>query len=124
MGDFYEVYGDEAAQASEILDIKLISKVVGGEEIQMTGFPQHVLDRYTEILAEQGYEININEQAPEAQEVTDKFEIVAARHTKTNADIWVVSLNERIDSDEFKKLAIDVNKVGGYYSTISQNFGR
>lgn len=44
------------------------------------------------------------------------FEIVAARHTKTNADIWVVSLNERIDSDEFKKLAIDVNKVGGYYS--------
>ena len=116
VGDFYEVYGDEAAQASEILDIKLISKVVGGEEIQMTGFPQHVLDRYTEILAEQGYEININEQAPEAQEVTDKFEIVAARHTKTNADIWVVSLNERIDSDEFKKLAIDVNKVGGYYS--------
>ena len=118
VGDFYEVYGDEAAQASEILDIKLISKVVGGEEIQMTGFPQHVLDRYTEILAEQGYEININEQAPEAQEVTDKFEIVAARHTKTNADIWVVSLNERIDSDEFKKLAIDVNKVGGYYSTF------
>lgn len=116
VGDFYEVYGDEAAQASEILDIKLISKVVDGEEIQMTGFPQHVLDRYTEILAEQGYEININEQAPEAQEVTDKFEIVAARHTKTNADIWVVSLNERIDSDEFKKLAIDVNKVGGYYS--------
>ena len=49
MGDFYEVYGDEAAQASEILDIKLISKVVDGEEIQMTGFPQHVLDRYTEI---------------------------------------------------------------------------
>ena len=48
--------------------------------------------------------------------MTDKFEIVAARHTKTNADIWVVSLNERIDSDEFKKLAIDVNKVGGYYS--------
>lgn len=116
VGDFYEVYGDEAAQASEILDIKLISKVVGGEEIQMTGFTQHVLDRYTEILAEQGYEININEQAPEAQEVTDKFEIVVARHTKTNADIWVVSLNERIDSDEFKKLAIDVNKVGGYYS--------
>lgn len=116
VGDFYEVYGDEAAQASEILDIKLISKVVDGEEIQMTGFPQHVLDRYTEILAEQGYEININEQAPEAQEVTDKFEIVAARHTKTNADIWVVSLNERIDNDEFKKLAIDVNKVGGYYS--------
>ena len=116
VGDFYEVYGDEAAQASEILDIKLISKVVDGEEIQMAGFPQHVLDRYTEILAEQGYEININEQAPEAQEVTDKFEIVAARHTKTNADIWVVSLNERIDSDEFKKLAIDVNKVGGYYS--------
>ena len=91
VGDFYEVYGDEAAQASEILDIKLISKVVGGEEIQMTGFPQHVLDRYTEILAEQGYEININEQAPEAQEVTDKFEIVAARHTKTNADIRVVT---------------------------------
>ena len=116
VGDFYEVYGDEAAQASEILDIKLISKVVDGEEIQMAGFPQHVLDRYTEILAEQGYEININEQALEAQEVTDKFEIVAARHTKTNADIWVVSLNERIDSDEFKKLAIDVNKVGGYYS--------
>ena len=43
VGDFYEVYGDEAAQASEILDIKLISKVVDGEEIQMTGFPQHVL---------------------------------------------------------------------------------
>ena len=35
VGDFYEVYGDEAAQASEILDIKLISKVVDGEEIQM-----------------------------------------------------------------------------------------
>ncbi len=55
--------------------------------------------------------------------MTDKFEIVAARHTKTNADIWVVSLNERIDSDEFKKkLAIDVNKVGGYYSRFPKNF--
>ena len=45
MGDFYEVYGDEAAQASEILDIKLISKVVGGEEIQMHEMiPQHASD--------------------------------------------------------------------------------
>ena len=116
VGSFYEMYGDEAVKAAEILDIKLTHKVVDGESVQMAGFPQHVLDRYTEILAEQGYEININEQAPDTQEVTDKFEIVAARHTKTNADIWVVSLNERIDSDEFKKLAIDVNKVGGYYS--------
>ena len=106
MGDFYEVYGDEAAQASEILDIKLISKVVDGEEIQMTGFPQHVLDRYTEILAEQGYEININEQAPEAQEVTDKFEIVAARHTKTNADIWVVSLMRGLIVTNLKNLLL------------------
>ncbi len=53
VGDFYEIYGNEAEIASELLDIHLLSK--SGQP--MTGFPKFAFDEYNSKLNELGYEL-------------------------------------------------------------------
>ena len=54
------LYGDEAAQASNV-DMKLISKgLLMVKKYRMTGFPQHVLNLNVEI-AEQEFQIYLSQ---------------------------------------------------------------
>ncbi len=47
LGDFYEVFGDNATKLAEELDLTLTSKSVGlPERIPMIGFPYHVAESY------------------------------------------------------------------------------
>lgn len=47
VGDFYEIFGDDAKKASSILDLTLTSRDVGLEErLPMVGYPYHVEDKY------------------------------------------------------------------------------
>ena len=50
VGDFYEAYGDDAAELAKKLDLTLTSKTVNGERVQMTGFPVAALDDYKSAL--------------------------------------------------------------------------
>ena len=62
VGSSYEMYGDEAVKAAEILDIKLTHKVVDGESIEMTGFADFVLEQCKQKLAESNYDVEIYEE--------------------------------------------------------------
>lgn len=53
MGDFYEIMGEKAEQAAEILDLTLTGRNVGlPERVSMCGYPYHVADTYLEKLIE------------------------------------------------------------------------
>ncbi|NER28389.1 MAG: hypothetical protein F6J89_12330 [Symploca sp. SIO1C4] len=58
VADFFETFGDDAATASNALELMLTNKIVNqktGERVKMTGFPAHARERYESLISEQGY---------------------------------------------------------------------
>jgi len=63
MGDFYEMFLDDALIASRVLDITLTSRNKGsGDEIPFCGVPYHSAAPYVAKLIEQGHKVAICEQ--------------------------------------------------------------
>ena len=63
VGDFYEIFGEDAAQASEILGITLTRRQNGiDSRIELAGFPHHALDMYLPKLVRAGKRVAICEQ--------------------------------------------------------------
>lgn len=63
LGDFYEMFGEDAQKASSILDIVLTARHKGTEnEIPMCGIPYHAVDQYAAKLTKAGLKIAICEQ--------------------------------------------------------------
>ena len=63
MGDFYEMFCEDAVVASEALDLVLTSKSAGIEgKIPMCGVPYHAAENYIAKLIAQGYRVAICEQ--------------------------------------------------------------
>jgi DNA mismatch repair protein MutS len=63
MGDFYEMFYDDAKQAAEILDITLTARgKSGGEPIPMCGVPYHAAEGYLARLVKAGVSVAIAEQ--------------------------------------------------------------
>ena len=63
MGDFYELFYEDAEVASEILDIALTSRGKSNNQpIPMCGIPYHAADRYLAKLVKAGRSISICEQ--------------------------------------------------------------
>ena len=63
MGDFYELFNEDAKIANRVLGITLTSRYQGGEgDTPLAGFPHHALDRYANKLVHAGYKIAVCEQ--------------------------------------------------------------
>ncbi|WP_101772918.1 DNA mismatch repair protein MutS [Peptostreptococcus faecalis] len=63
LGDFYEMFFDDALLASKVLDIALTGKACGLEErAPMCGVPYHSASSYINKLIESGYKVAIAEQ--------------------------------------------------------------
>ncbi len=63
LGDFYEMFFDDALTASRELEITLTSKACGLEEkAPMCGVPHHAVDLYLSRLITKGYKVAICEQ--------------------------------------------------------------
>jgi DNA mismatch repair protein MutS len=59
MGDFYELFYEDAIVASKVLDIVLTSR---DKEIPMAGFPHHAIESYVIRLIKEGFKVAICEQ--------------------------------------------------------------
>ena len=69
MGDFYELFFDDAELASQILGITLTKRGKAGEEdIAMCGVPHHALEGYLHKLLENGQKIAICDQLETPEE--------------------------------------------------------
>ncbi|MEP4098982.1 MAG: DNA mismatch repair protein MutS, partial [Paraglaciecola sp.] len=63
MGDFYELFFDDAKKASELLDISLTARgKSGGNAIPMAGVPYHAVENYLARLVKMGQSVAIVEQ--------------------------------------------------------------
>ena len=63
LGDFYEMFFDDAITASHELELTLTGKQCGlSERVPMCGVPHHAVNIYLEKLIEKGYKVAICEQ--------------------------------------------------------------
>lgn len=63
LGDFYEMFFDDAILASRILELTLTGKQAGlDERVPMCGIPHHAYTSYAETLVDKGYKVAIVEQ--------------------------------------------------------------
>lgn len=63
MGDFYELFFDDAVAASEALDIALTKRGKhNGEDIAMCGVPHHAAEGYFLTLIRKGFRVAVGEQ--------------------------------------------------------------
>lgn len=70
LGDFYELFFDDAITASRVLEITLTKRDAKKEKpIPMAGVPYHSADRYIETLIQNGYKVAICEQMEDPRQV-------------------------------------------------------
>jgi DNA mismatch repair protein MutS len=63
MGDFYELFFDDAEKAAKLLDITLTKRgISAGIPVKMAGFPYHAADQYLAKLVKLGLSVAICEQ--------------------------------------------------------------
>ena len=75
LGDFYEMFFDDAVIASKELDIVLTGKDCGlDERAPMCGIPYHSVDGYISRLVQHGYKVSVCEQIkdPVTNDVTHR----------------------------------------------------
>jgi len=62
LGDFYEMFYDDATTASRVLDITLTARQSRGVEVPMCGVPHHAAGAYIARLVQAGHKVAICEQ--------------------------------------------------------------
>ncbi|MDO9629729.1 MAG: DNA mismatch repair protein MutS [Acholeplasmataceae bacterium] len=75
LGDFYEMFFDDAILASKVLEIALTSRDAGAK-VPMCGVPYHAVKPYIQKLIEKGFKIAIVEQVTEAGKGLVKREVI------------------------------------------------
>jgi DNA mismatch repair protein MutS len=99
MGDFYELFYDDARRANRLLDITLTTRgQSGGEPVVMAGVPVHALDNYLAKLIKLGEAVAIAEQVGDVATakgpVERKVVRVVTPGTVTDSEL----LSERVDT--------------------------
>ena len=81
MGDFYELFFDDAEAASKALDIALTKRGKhAGEDIPMCGVPVHAADGYLQKLIRKGFRVAVAEQTESPAEAKKRgYKSVVAR---------------------------------------------
>ncbi len=70
LGDFYELFFEDALTASRELDLTLTGRAGGNKErVPMCGVPFHSADTYIERLVHKGYKVAICEQMEDPKSV-------------------------------------------------------
>ncbi len=75
LGDFYEMFFDDAILASKVLEIALTSRDAGAK-VPMCGVPHHAVKPYVQKLIEKGFKIAIVEQTTEPGKGLVKREVI------------------------------------------------
>ena len=69
LGDFYELFNDDAVKGAQLLELTLTTRNKNAENpIPMAGVPHHAAQNYIDILVDQGYKVAIVEQLENPKE--------------------------------------------------------
>ena len=94
LGDFYEMFFDDAITVSRELELTLTGKSCGLEErAPMCGVPFHAVDQYISRLVEKGYKIAVCDQVEDPKEAVGmvKREITKIVTPGTNVQYFTIS---------------------------------
>ena len=111
LGDFYEMFFDDAITASKALEITLTGKECGLEErAPMCGVPFHAADNYIDRLVKKGYRVAIAEQMedPKLAKGLVKREVIRVVTPGTICD------NKALDETK-NNYIMSIAYVGGIY---------
>ena len=112
MGDFYEMFFDDAKVASKILDIALTSRNKEGEEkVPLCGVPYHAVDSYLAKLIKAGQKVAVCEQVedPALAKGIVKREVV---RVVTPGTVQENNLLEERQNNYLVALYFDKKKIG------------
>ena len=133
LGDFYEMFFDDAITASKELEITLTGKSCGLEErAPMCGVPFHAVDGYLDRLVSRGYKVAICEQVedPKLAKGLVKREVVRIVTPGTNMSMQALeeSKNNYLMSITYmtSKIGISIADVttGDFYLTEVEDLNK
>ena len=105
LGDFYEMFFDDAILASRLLELTLTGKNAGlDERVPMCGIPHHAYSSYVDELIDKGYKVAICEQLEDPKETKGMVK---------RDVVQVITKGTRIDSNIDSK---DSNYIANIYS--------
>lgn len=108
LGDFYEVYGDDAQNAAQVLDIVLTSKQIEDNTYKMCGFPKHILDEYANKLLYAGYDVVIADENRNSHRLLSADKIIPEQAQQT--EVQTPEPEENAESLVGTELTIDDRK--------------
>ena len=130
LGDFYEMFFEDAILVSRELELTLTGKNAGLEErIPMCGIPHHASNIYIEKLVQRGYKVGICEQLEDPRQAKG----IVKRDLTRIVSIGTVINDESLDEHEFNYIGsvIDFNhaytlaytdiSTGNIYVTILEH---
>ena len=92
MGDFYELFHDDAKKAAQVLNLTLTSREKGENAVPMAGFPYHQLESYLGKLIAAGLRVAICDQVEDPKQAkglvqarTDADRLPRHRHRRRPA---------------------------------------
>lgn len=124
LGDFYEMFFEDAIKASQLLEITLTGRDAGGEErVPMCGVPYHSAQSYIETLVSKGYKVAICEQVEDPKQAKGvvKREVIQVitpgtlveGKTIDNKSNIFIGCAERLSEQEFAFAYLDVSTGEG-----------
>lgn len=119
LGDFYEMFFEDAIVASKVLEIALTGKSCGLEErAPMCGIPFHAANSYISKLVESGYKVAVGEQMEDPQSVKGivKREVI---RVVTPGTVLEGNLLENKKNNYLMSLYIYNDNIGLSYVDIS-----
>jgi DNA mismatch repair protein MutS len=130
MGDFYELFYEDAVKAAQILEISLTSRNKNAENpIPMAGVPYHSAQQYIDVLVEMGHKVAIAEQMEDPKQAVGvvKREVVQVITPGTvvdstkpdSANNFLVALDS--DGKNFGLAYMDVS-TGEFFATSLTDF--
>lgn len=129
LGDFYEMFFDDAIVASRELELTLTGKQAGlKEKVPMCGIPHHAYSSYVDLLIDKGYKVAICEQLEDPKSVKgmvkrDVVQVVT-KGTLLDGNIDSKSNNYIANVYDFEycyALCYADISTGEFYSTIVTN---
>ena len=126
LGDFYEMFYDDALTASRELEITLTGKNCGQEErAPMCGVPYHAVDVYLNKLVAKGYKVAICEQAEDPKQAKGIVKREVIRIVTPGTNLSQQALDEGrnnylmclvYDNNQFGLAITDIS-TGDFYTT-------
>ena len=107
VGDFFEIYGEDAKQAASLLDMNLTTRnIPGAGRVEMCGLPSHILEMYVEKLRDK-YDVTI----AEAPDFRGEYHIYTLRSVDHEAEAAINAYEAEFGADGtrvFRDPAADV----------------